>query len=138
MDGKGYEKLMTFIIALYIAKKKKKKDAVCRINCALCSPTQKGRILGSFGHKVCKNIHQKIFIKNIHRDVFYYIGKKHHDYASNQAFELSQSLSHQIIIFDIKPMAPLSNQPQDKWNTSQNYQPYWKTRHYLPRNRRKS
>ena len=107
MDDKGYEKLMTFIIALYIAKKK--KDAVCRINCALCSPTEKGRILGSFGHKVCKNIHQKIFIKNIHRDFFYYIGKKHHDDASNQAFELSQSLSHQIIIFDIKPMAPLSN-----------------------------
>ena len=59
--------------------------------------------------KVCKNIHQKIFIKNIPRDFFYYIGKKHHDDDLNQAYELSQSLSHQIIIFDIKPMAPLSN-----------------------------
>ena len=55
--------------------------------------------------------------------------------------ELSQSLRNQITPFHIKSMYPKGNikdLSKDSWSTSQNHPPYWKTRHCLPRNRRKS
>ena len=61
----------------------KKEDVVYCSNCALVSPSDKRRTLGSFvntGHTGWNNIHEK---QTLH------IGNKHHDDASNKVFELS-------------------------------------------------
>ena len=47
MVAKGLAKLNTFVVALYIAKTKR---AVYVINCALFSPTDKQKTLGSFAN----------------------------------------------------------------------------------------
>ena len=64
-------------------------------------PTDKRRTLGSVvntGHKGWNNIHGKQIL---------HIGNKHDYDASNEAFELPQSLSNQIIRSHIKPITPL-------------------------------
>ena len=79
----------------------KKQDAVYCINCAVFSPTDERRTVGSFintGYEGWNYTYEKQAL---------HIGNKHHDGASNEAFELSRSLSHQIIRFYIKPMTRL-------------------------------
>ena len=78
-----------------------KEDAVYYINCALFSPTDKRRALGSFvntGYKGWNNIHEKqayILVINITMML------------QRKPLELSQSLRNQIIPFCIKPMIAL-------------------------------
>ena len=98
MSGKGLKKLSTFIVALYLAK----KGAVYCATYALFLPSDKRIALGFFvntEHKVWNNNHKK---QTLH------VGNKHHNDASNDAFELSQSSRNQIIRLHIKPMTPLS------------------------------
>ena len=85
MSGKSLKKLSTFIVALYLAKKGDK-----RITLGFFVNTE---------HKVWNNNHKK---QTLH------IGNKHHNDASNDTFELSQSSRNQIIRLHIKPMTPLS------------------------------
>ena len=66
MDGKGYEKLMTFIIALYIAKKKRKKktqSVVLIVHCV--HPHRRGEYLGLLDIKFAK-----IFIRKYSSRIF--------------------------------------------------------------------
>ena len=79
----------------------KKEDAVYCINCALFSPTDKQRALGSFantGYKDWNNIREK---ETLH------IGNKYTMMLQRKPLETSQSLRNQIIPFHIKPMTPL-------------------------------
>lgn len=80
----------------------KRKDAVIILIMHCFHPLiSEEHWLGSFvntGHKGWNNIHGKQIL---------HIGNKHDYDASNEAFELPQSLSNQIIRSHIKPITPL-------------------------------
>ena len=98
MSGKGLKKKIEYLHSSFVFTKK------CAVYCttyALFLPSDKRITLGFFNteHKVWNNNHKK---QTLHT------GNKHHNDASNDAFEFSQSSRNQIIRLHIKPMTPLS------------------------------
>ena len=99
MSGKGLKKKIEYLHSSFVFTKK------CAVYCttyALFLPSDKRITLGFF-----VNTEHKVWNSN-HKKQTLYIGIKHHNDASNDAFELSQSSRNQIIRLHIKPKTPLS------------------------------